>query len=106
VLVHGSGPHDADETVFKHKPFRDLSGGLATRGIAVLRFVKRTKAFPLSKKADEWSVQNETIDDAVLAAELLAQTAGDRPRRVYVAGHSQGGMAAPYIAKQDGKLAG
>ena len=42
VLVHGSGAHDMDETVFSFKPFRDLAVGLANHGIAVLRYDKRT----------------------------------------------------------------
>ena len=43
VLVHGSGPNDRDETIGPNKPFRDLAWGLASRGIAVLRYEKRTK---------------------------------------------------------------
>src|SRR5262249_48895994 len=43
VLVHGSGPHDRDETIGPNRPFRDLAWGLASRGIAVLRYEKRTK---------------------------------------------------------------
>lgn len=35
ILVHGSGPHDRDETIGPNKPFRDLAWGLAERGIAV-----------------------------------------------------------------------
>ena len=41
VLVQGSGPHDRDETIGPHEPFRDLAWGLASRGIAVLRYDKR-----------------------------------------------------------------
>jgi hypothetical protein len=43
VLVHGSGPNDRDETLGPNKPFRDLAWGLADRGIAVLRYEKRTR---------------------------------------------------------------
>lgn len=38
ILVHGSGPHDRDETIGPNKPFRDLAWGLAKRGIAVVRY--------------------------------------------------------------------
>ena len=44
VLVHGSGPNDQDETIGPNKPFKDLAWGLASQGIAVLRYDKRTKA--------------------------------------------------------------
>ena len=43
VLVHGSGPNDRDETLGPNKPFKDLAWGLASRGIAVLRYDKRSK---------------------------------------------------------------
>src|ERR1035441_9246797 len=42
VLVHGSGPNDRDETVGGAKVFKDLAEGLASRGIVVLRYEKRT----------------------------------------------------------------
>src|SRR6266850_1860357 len=42
VLVHGSGPLDRDETIGPNRPFRDLAMGLASRGVAVLRYDKRT----------------------------------------------------------------
>ena len=45
VLVHGSGPNDRDETVGPNKPFRDLAWGLAARGIATLRYDKRTRVY-------------------------------------------------------------
>ncbi|HJZ98475.1 MAG TPA: hypothetical protein VKE70_18320, partial [Candidatus Solibacter sp.] len=38
VLVHGSGPNDRDESVGGTKMFKDLAEGLASRGIAVLRY--------------------------------------------------------------------
>ncbi len=106
VLVHGSGPHDEDETVGANKPFRDLAGGLGSRDLVVLRYEKRTKAHPTSKKADEWTLADETIEDALAAAELLRGRPEVDPRQVYVLGHSLGGMAAPYIAQRDPKLAG
>jgi hypothetical protein len=40
--VHGSGPNDRDSTVGANKIFRDLAEGLASAGIAVLRYDKRT----------------------------------------------------------------
>ena len=46
VLVHGSGPHDRDESIGPNKPFRDLAHGLTRDGIAVLRYEKRTRARP------------------------------------------------------------
>ena len=45
ILVHGSGPGDKDEAVGGTKMFRDLALGLAAKGIATLRYDKRTKVY-------------------------------------------------------------
>jgi dienelactone hydrolase len=107
VLVHGSGPHDRDETIGKAKVFRDLAWGLASRGVAVLRYEKRTQAHGAKFAAQKsYTLREEVTDDAAAAAELLRRTPGIDPKRVVVVGHSLGAMAAPRIARQDGKLAG
>jgi hypothetical protein len=105
VLVHGSGPNDADETIGPNKPFRDLAWGLAARGIAVLRYEKRThaKLIPLDSK---YTVNEETVDDARAAVALLARTQRIDPKRIYVLGHSLGGLMAPRIADGNAQVAG
>jgi hypothetical protein len=45
VLIAGSGPQDRDETIGPNKPLRDLAWGLASQGIAVLRYDKRTLVY-------------------------------------------------------------
>jgi uncharacterized protein len=107
VLVHGSGPNDRDETVGKEMPFRDLAWGLASRGVAVLRYEKRTREHGSQLAGvKDFTVQQETVDDALAAAELLRHTQGIDPRRVFVLGHSLGGMMIPRIGQRDPKLAG
>jgi dienelactone hydrolase len=106
VLVHGSGPHDQDETVGANKPFRDLAWGLASRGIAVLRYEKRTHKYRQAIKPEQVTLEWETIDDALAAAALLRGRTETDARRVFVLGHSLGGMAAPFIAQRDPGLAG
>uniref|UniRef100_Q01ZM5 Serine aminopeptidase S33 domain-containing protein n=1 Tax=Solibacter usitatus (strain Ellin6076) TaxID=234267 RepID=Q01ZM5_SOLUE len=107
VLVHGSGPNDRDETVGGAKVFKDLAEGLASRGIAVLRFEKRTRQYGARVAAvKEFSVEQETVEDAVKAAALLRTLPEIDGKRVFVIGHSLGGYVAPRIAEQDGKLAG
>jgi dienelactone hydrolase len=108
VLVHGSGPHDRDETILANRPFRDLAVGLASRGIAVLRYEKRTFGANAATLRDAESItfDEETVDDAVTAAQWLLRTVGVDPERVIVVGHSQGGMAAPRIAQREPHVRG
>jgi dienelactone hydrolase len=107
VLVHGSGPHDRDETVSGAKPFRDLAEGLATRGIAVLRYDKRTFVHAAAcAKARNFTMTLETVDDAIRAAALLRTQPGIDPHRIFVLGHSQGGYVIPRIMQADPKLFG
>ena len=109
VLVHGSGPNDRDETIGPNKPFRDLAWGLASQGIAVLRYDKRTLAHAALFTPEilaKLTLQQETIDDALLAAKLLRSTQNIDPQRIFVLGHSLGAMAAPRIGQQDPALAG
>lgn len=105
VLVHGSGPQDRNETVGPNRPFLDVARGLAAQGIAVLRYEKRTLARPQDFRGD-FTMDDETTDDAVAAVALLARTPGIDPKHIYVMGHSQGGMLAPRIAARSGKVAG
>ncbi len=111
VLVHGSGPHDRDETIGPNKPFLDIARGLAAQGIAVLRYEKRTKARPQdftvkSGASGVYGVDDETTNDAVLAVDALRKLPGIDPARVFVLGHSQGGLMAPRIAAVSGHVAG
>ena len=107
VLVHGSGPNGRDETVGGVSVFRDLAEGLATRGIAVLRYDKRTKVYPQQCASDpDFTMTRETVEDAVRAAAMLRKQEGIDPRRVFVLGHSQGGYMMPRIMPADPGLAG
>ena len=106
VLVHGSGPHDRDETIGPNKPFLDIARGLAEQGIAVLRYEKRTKARPQDFAGKPFGVDEETTHDAVQAVATLRGVDGIDPKRIHVLGHSQGGMMAPRIAAMSGHVAG
>jgi dienelactone hydrolase len=108
ILVHGSGPQDADETMGPNKPFKDLAWGLANRGIAVLRYTKRTKEYgPASlANSDTFTVNDETVDDARSAVALAAHWPQIDPHRIFVLGHSLGAIVAPRIAAGDPSVAG
>lgn len=102
VLVHGSGPNDRDESVGAVKPFKDLAWGLASRGVAVLRYVKRSRHAPAGIVTQRDEVESPARD----AVELARRAPGVDPKRVFLLGHSQGGYLAPRIAAADPGLAG
>ena len=104
VLVHGSGPSDRDETIGPNKPFRDIAHGLAAKGIAVLRYEKRTKVYGAkSFPNDSVIIDAETTDDALAAIDLASTFKEVDAKRLYVVGHSLGGMLAPRIAERSRK---
>ncbi|MGI8495040.1 MAG: alpha/beta hydrolase, partial [Pyrinomonadaceae bacterium] len=107
VLVHGSGPNDRDETLGGTKVFKDLAWGLASKGIAVLRYEKRTRQHGAQMGGvKNFTVNEETVEDAVLAARLLMQTPNINPKKVFVLGHSLGGYLLPRIGEKEKTIAG
>lgn len=108
VLVHGSGPNDRDETIYNNKPFKDIANYLTSKGIAVLRYDKRTYTHQTKIAANiaELTVKEEVIDDAVLAANLLKADSRIDKDKVFIIGHSLSGMLAPRIDAEGGNFAG
>ncbi len=133
ILVHGSGPNDRDETIGPNKTFKDLAIGLARKGIATIRYDKRTKVYggQMAKNLHEATVKDETIDDVISAVNMVGKLGqlnvdsnkseikkeSDVPKyvvyklcldsnRIYVLGHSLGAMLAPRIAHESKKIKG
>ena len=109
VLVHGSGSSNMDEKVGKLTPFKDIALGLAQRGVATLRYDKRSFAHGLKMVLDKKhpiTVWEETIEDALLASQLLRADTRIDPDRVFLIGHSMGAMLAPRIECSGGDFRG
>ena len=111
VLIHGSGPHDMDETVafdgLVMKPFKDLAWGLSSKGVAVLRFEKRTKAHPMKfMQIKGMTVWDLSVEDALKAVEMLRADDRIDGERIYVVGHSYGGYLGPRVLERDTRVAG
>lgn len=108
ILVHGSGPNDRDETIGPNKPFRDLAWGLAERGIAVIRYDKRTKVYGAASvpAGREMDYDTEVVDDAVAVVKQVKTIQEIDINSVYVLGHSLGATVAPRIAEHSEGLAG
>ena len=107
VLVHGSGSSNMDEKVMKLTPFKDLAEGLARHGIASIRYDKRSFAHGRRMvKGGNITVKEETIEDAVLAAEILRSEPCVDSGKIFIIGHSMGAMLAPRIDAEGGDFAG
>lgn len=100
ILVHGSGPQDRDGSIGPNKIYRDIAWGLAAKGIAVLRYDKRTYVYGKSSvpEGKEITPDEEVVEDAVSACQLAASLPFIDKRKVFIAGHSLGGLLAPLIA--------
>lgn len=108
VLVHDAGAQDRDETIGANKPFQELAKGLSAKGVAVLRYEKRTKqhALAIASSATPLTVKEETVDDALAAVKTLRLNDAIDGKRVYVLGHGLGGMLVPRIGQGDPEIAG
>lgn len=105
ILVHGSGPNDKDETIGPNKPFKDIAWGLASNGIATLRYDKRTLVFA-NKITSSITVKEEVLDDVISAVEFAKNLKEIDANKIYIIGHSLGGMLIPKIAQLTPKTAG
>jgi len=107
VLVHGSGSSNMDEKVGKLTPFKDLAEGLALKGIASIRYDKRSFVHGRKMlKEGNITVVRETIEDAVLAAGILRENPCIDPGKIFIIGHSMGAMLAPRIDASGGDFCG
>jgi dienelactone hydrolase len=105
ALVHGSGPSDRDGTVGANRVFADISKGLASEGIAVLRYDKRTYTHgaEIASGEDyaEFTVEDETTDDAAAAVRFLKSDPRIDADRIYLLGHSMGGGLLSYVGESE-----
>jgi pimeloyl-ACP methyl ester carboxylesterase len=116
ILVHGSGPSSRNETASgdlvsklgtKVNIFTELADFFAHQGLVVLRWDKRVPQFyPEYDRTKflpfRWS---DLETDARDALAFLATRAEVEPTALVVAGHSEGGQLAPYIAHENPRVA-
>ena len=105
IFISGSGSQGMNSTIGKagNSIFKDIAHGLAEQGIASIRFDDRYLSQP-QLGASDWTIFNESIDDVNSAIDTAIANGnfGD----VYLIGHSQGGMIAPYIANNNSNVKG
>lgn len=96
VFVTGSGPQDRDETIGKHKPFREIANYLASQGMVVLRYDDRG----VGESSGEFikATSLDFADDAMAVWQFARQIEGVDRSRVGLLGHSEGGIIGPMVA--------
>jgi uncharacterized protein len=106
LLMPGSGPTDrnGNQPGLQTNLLLDLSGSLVKNGYATLRFDKR----PVARYQSVWPKTNPEISkffsfenhlaDAKAAYEFLKSRPEVNPERIYILGHSEGGLIANQIA--------
>jgi uncharacterized protein len=108
VLVHAWGANDEDESAGPDRIFKDIAWGLASRGIAVLRYVKRTKEYgpEVARSLSSFTAEQETAEDARAAVSLLSGMHTIDSHHIFLLGVDFGGYLAPRIASGDSQIAG
>ncbi len=105
LMLTGSGPNDMDETIYQRKPFRDIAYGLGNKGIATLRWSKRTRDYPnIVDDKPQFNIENEYAEE-VTAALSFIKTKYPKAK-LYLLGHSLGATVIPAIANSTNDFEG
>lgn len=111
IIVGGSGPVDKDLTFGPNRIYKDFAWGLANKGVASLRFDKRTKAY-FGKLMEEhkaghyYTIEQEYLEDIKTLVGRVSKKTQINSNMIYLMGHSQGAGLMPLLLKQNKKVAG
>jgi dipeptidyl aminopeptidase/acylaminoacyl peptidase len=103
ILISGSGANNRDEEVLRHKPFLVIADYLTRNGIAVLRFDDRGTAASTGNFSTATSY--DLSKDVEAGLKYLQTRKEINPKKIGMAGHSEGGIIAPMIAARNHDVA-
>jgi alpha-beta hydrolase superfamily lysophospholipase len=103
VLVGGSGPTDRDGGAFGIPLLGQIADGLANAGFIVVRYDKR--GIGQSGGRAEAATLGDYAEDVRAVVKLLSERKDVDPKRICVAGHSEGGAVALLAASKDKRIA-
>jgi len=99
ILLQGSGYLNADSSIGENRIFADIAHKLAEEGVATLRYNERFNQCAELAVSNN-TVYTEVIDDAVAAVKQMAVDNRIDKTKIFIAGHSLGGMVAPKVAEK------
>lgn len=85
------------------KPLQDIAWGLASQGIAALRY---DNTLSNRNHTKTWTVNEEVIDDVVAAMKSIQNEKMIDQHRIYVLGHGLAGYLAPRMGRDHQQIAG
>ncbi|KAI7972382.1 hypothetical protein EIK77_008845 [Talaromyces pinophilus] len=110
ILLGGSGPADRDSTVGALKPFKDIALGLTTNKIAVCRIDKTGFTYRYWYRLFGFNKQKYTLTQeygyVLHAIESLKRQPEISADKIFIVGHSLGGLMAAHIAETNDSVAG
>ena len=98
IILSGSGPQDIDSSIRANKPLKDLAVGLGSKGISSIRFDKRETNFSLDK--DSITIDDEYKNNILSIISYLKTDRVFHEYKIFLIGHSLGGMITPRIANE------
>jgi hypothetical protein len=107
VTISGSGLQDRDEALLHvrgYRPFRQIAEALAEAGIGVLRYDDR--GFGESKGNGANATLLDFASDTRAVLDYLRTRSDVASDKLFLLGHSEGGMVAPLVASTDSALRG
>lgn len=103
VMITGISPHDRDEGPGQLRVFRDVADSLSRAGIAVLRVDDRGVGASTGDRKSATTL--DEADDVQTEIGWLANRPEVDPKRIAVAGHSEGGLISLIVASRDKRVA-
>lgn len=110
ITITGSGQQTRDERLplpglEKYRLFGQVAEALAARGIAVLRVDDRGVGKSTGLQTLTSATSADFADDVRAQVDYLRSRPEIDPRRIALAGHSEGGIIAPMVAASDPQIA-
>ena len=110
ITITGSGQQTRDEPLpipglEKYRPMRQIAEALASRGIAVLRVDDRGTGGSGGRETLRTATTSSFADDTRAEVAYLRSRSEIDPKRIALAGHSEGGIIAPMVAAGDSQIA-